>query len=312
MATTRISDANIFDSAQRTARLNRFELSRVQNQVATGKRLESSADDPGAAARIVGLRSALERVDQFDRNIDAGLTQLETAEGSLEDLTDVLIRIRELTVSADIEDGQFDLIREEVQQRFDQLVAIANTRLADRFLFGGFETETAPITQTGVFTDPAPIVAYNGDSGALFLQVDEGSQVQVNVTARELFLGSADGDDIADTGQVNIFDVVQDLINRLDDPATNGRPADSLADLDTAIDQVNEIRGRFGARANRLETGQAALESLRVVVEQQRSLVEDADLVEVITELQSREAAFQAALGVTARIIQPSLLDFLG
>jgi flagellar hook-associated protein 3 FlgL len=106
--------------------------------------------------------------------------------------------------------------------------------------------------------------------------------------------------------------VVQDLINRLDDPATNGQPVETLDELDAALDQVNRIVGRLGARSNRLETDASKIDSLRVVVERERSLLEDADLIEVITELQSRESTFQATLSVTARIIQPTLLDFLG
>jgi flagellar hook-associated protein 3 FlgL len=163
-----------------------------------------------------------------------------------------------------------------------------------------------------VFTDPAPIVAYGGDSGQILVQSDESSRVQVNVTARELFFGSTDNDDIADGPNVNIFSVVQDLINRLDDPATNGQPVETLDELDAALDQVNRIVGRLGARSNRLETDASKIDSLRVVVERERSLLEDADLIEVITELQSRESTFQATLSVTARIIQPTLLDFLG
>jgi flagellar hook-associated protein 3 FlgL len=310
--TTRISDSNIFADAVRFGRAARADLSRLQNQASSGKRLASAADDPTAASRVIGAKSALDQLEQFDRNITSGRTRLESSEAAISDLTDVLIRVRELAVSADVEDPQFDIIREEVQQRFAQILAVSNTRFGDGFLFSGFSTGTAPVTQTGQFGDPAPIVAFNGDGGAIFVQSDESSQVQVNVTARELFFGSTDADDLADAPNVNIFSVVQDLINRLDDPATNGRPVEVLDDLDAAIEQVNRIQGRLGSRSNRLQTDEARNESLRVVVERERSLLEDADLLEVITELQSKETTLQATLGVTARIIQPTLLDFLG
>jgi flagellar hook-associated protein 3 FlgL len=310
--TTRISDSNVFADALRFGRIARSDLSRLQNQAASGKRIFSVSDDPVGASRVIGLKSSLEQIEQFKRNISSAQTRLESSEAAISDLTDVLIRVRELAVSADIEQPQFDLLREEVEQRFAQILAISNTRFADGFLFSGFATSTAPVTQTGVFTDPAPIVAYGGDSGQILVQSDESSRVQVNVTARELFFGSTDNDDIADGPNVNIFSVVQDLINRLDDPATNGQPVETLDELDAALDQVNRIVGRLGARSNRLETDASKIDSLRVVVERERSLLEDADLIEVITELQSRESTFQATLSVTARIIQPTLLDFLG
>ena len=286
--TNRISDSNLFADALRFGRIARSDLSRLQNQAASGKRIFSASDDPVGASRVLGLKSSLEQIEQFKRNISSGQTRLESSETAISDLNDVLIRVRELAVSADIEQPQFDLLKEEVQQRFSQILAISNTRFGDGFLFSGFATGTAPVTQTGVFTDPAPIVAYNGDSGQILVQSDESSRTQVNVTARELFFGSTDNDDVADGPNVNIFSVVQDLINRLDDPTTNGQPTDVLDDLDAALDQVNRIEGRLGARSNRLETDASKIDSLRVVVERERSLLEDADLIEVVTELQSR------------------------
>jgi len=310
--TTRIADSIIFASATRGAQLQRSALNALQNQVVTGKRLNSVSDDPRGAARVLSLKSTLERIDQFERNIGLGKATLETTESALNDLGDVLIRVRELAVSADVEEEQFDLIAAEVEQRFSQILGIANTRVGDRFVFGGFVTDSAPVTQTGQFGDPAPIVAYNGDSGQIFVQADESSQVQLNVTARELFFGSTDGDDLADGPRVNIFDVVQDLVNRLRDPDTNGAPVEVLDELDAAIQQTSETLGSVGARANRLDSTVQQLQALRVVAEQERSFVEDADLIEVLTELQTRETALQATLAVSARILQPSLLDFLG
>lgn len=310
--TTRISDSNVFADALRFGRTARADLARLQNQAASGKRIFSVADDPVGASRVLGLKTSLEQIEQFKRNISSGQTRLESSEAAISDLTDVLIRVRELAVSADIEEPQFDLLREEVEQRFAQILSIANTRFGDGFLFSGFATGTAPVTQTGQFTDPAPIVGYNGDSGAIFIQSDDSSRTQVNVTARELFFGSTDTDDTADAPGVNIFSVVQDLINRLDDPTANGQPVEVLDELDAALEQVNRIEGRLGARSNRLQTDATKIDSLRVVAERERSLLEDADLIEVVTELQAKEATFQATLGITARIIQPTLLDFLG
>jgi len=308
----RIADSNIFSNAIRGSRINRSALNTLQNQIITGKRLNSLADDPRGSARVLGLKTTLDRLDQFERNIGLARATLETTEVTLRQVTNTLVRIRELAVSADVEDGQFPLIAEEIQQRFGELLATSNTRVGGRFIFGGFVTDSAPVSQTGVLTDPTSIVSYNGDSGQILVQADESSQVQINVTARELFFGSTDNDDLPDGARVNIFDTVQDLYNRLIDPATNGRPTDVLNDLDAAINQVNQVLGSSGARSNRLDSTIDQIQSLRVVVEQERSFIEDADLVEVITDLQSRETTLQATLSVTGRIIQPSLLNFLG
>jgi flagellar hook-associated protein 3 FlgL len=308
----RISDNNIFQNSIRSIRDNRVDLARLQEQITSGKRLASVSEDPGGASRIFALHENLDRIAQFQKNIEGARAQLDSTETALASVTNVLIRVRELAVSADVERGEFDQIQAEVENSFQELLGLANRKVGDRFLFGGFVTDTAPISQTGAFTDPAPIVSYAGDSGAILAQIDSGAQLQLNVTARELFLGSTDADDLADGTSVNIFSLVQDLRNRLADPTTNGEPADTLGDIDRALSQVSQIRGRIGARANRIESTADQLGALRISVDRERTSIEEVDLVQAITDLQSREATLQAALSVTGRVLQPSLLSFLG
>jgi flagellar hook-associated protein 3 FlgL len=310
---SRISDLHLFQSSVRSAQENRSALIRVQNQVSSGRTLHSAADDPGASARVLTLRENLERIAQFRRNISGARAQLDSTEDAIEGVTGVLTRLRVLAVSADQERPQFDRIRSEVTQLFGQMMTLANARIGDRYLFGGFATGSAPITQTGDFSDPAPIVAYGGDSGAIFAAIDSGgAQVQVNVTARELFLGSTDGDDVADGDFVNVFSLLQDFHNRLLDPVANGEPGAVLDDVDAALSQVSQMRSRIGGRANRLTAAEEQLSAVRTALERERSGLEDVDIVEAITELQQRETAYQTSIAVTARVLQPSLLDFLG
>ncbi|MFQ5513599.1 MAG: flagellar hook-associated protein FlgL [Myxococcota bacterium] len=316
----RVSESTIFDQALRSTRLNRFALHELQSKISSGKRVTSLGDDPGAATEILGLRRGLSRLEIFERNIQGARTNLEHSEAALSSLTDVLSRLRELAVSADIEEGEFDKIKPEVEQLFDEVLRIANTEIAGRFLFGGFDTQSLPFTKVGSFVDgvvntsspPEPYAQYGGDNGVLQIQIGESSTVDASVTGRVIFFGSNDGDDTPDTGRVDIFDVIRDLRNRLEDPTTVGPPADTTARLDSALDQVLAVRGRLGATLNRLDIAETQLANLKVSLETQRSAVEDLDLISAATELANRENTFQASLSVTARVIQPSLLNFLG
>lgn len=314
----RISDVTIFNDAIRHTRLNRFALSELQSAISSGKRLNSLADDPSSAAKVLGLRRAVARIDQFDRNSDSASSMLENTETALSTLTDVLIRLRELAVSADIEDAQFNQIKPEVEQLFSEVLRLANTRINGQYIFGGFVTDTPPFSQAGVFTDgnaALPTITSNGDNEAVMVQIGESaaSRIQVNVPGREVFFGALDTvDDVPDGGRVNIFDVVRDLRTALDNPGVPNRPVDLLPQLDQALNQVNQVRGRNGARLNRLEITSNQLSALQASIELQRSKLEDLDIISAISDLQSREATFQASLAVTARVIQPSLLTFLG
>lgn len=318
----RISDSTIFGTAIRQAQLNRFELTRLQSQVSTGKRVISVGDDPSAANQILGLRRTLSRIDQFKHNVDAARSSLEPVESALASLTDVLIRLRELAVSADIEQDQFDSIKVEVEQLFDEVLSLSNTRVSGRYMFAGFATDAPAFTRVGAFVDgvvdtsvpPEPYGRYDGDNGVLRIQVGEATTIDASVTGRVVFLGSNNGDDTPDGSNVDIFDVIRDFRNRLEDPAGQGPPADVVADLDAALNQVLLVVGTIGATSNRMDIAETQLQSLEITLSEQHSSLEGSttdDQIAITTELVQREHAFQTSLAVTARIIQPSLLNFL-
>lgn len=315
----RISDSTIFNTAVRNTRLNRFELSQLQAQLSSGKRINSVADDPGDAAEILGLRRGLVQIEQYQRNIDSSRAALEPVETALNSLTNALTRLRELAVSADIEEGEFDKIQPEVEELFDEILATANTRVNGRYIFAGFASDSAAFTKVGSFVDgvvdtsvpPEPYASYDGDNGVIQIQIGESSTVNASVTGRIIFFGSSDGDDTPDTGNVDIFDTIRDLRNRLVDPAGQGKPADLTAELDSALDQVLRVRGTVGATLNRVDMAESQLQSLEITLDTQRSALEDLDFISAASELASREQTFQATLAVTARVLQPTLLNFL-
>jgi flagellar hook-associated protein 3 FlgL len=314
----RVSDATIFLNAVRNARTSRFRLSEAQAQVSSGKRLISLGDDPSDAARVLRLRRIEARVEQFERNIDAARRRLEPTESALAGVSDVLTRLRELAVSVDIEDAtQRHAVQTEVEELFDELVRLGNTRTVDGFLFGGFRSGAAPFVKTGDFVpgvaDPAsPAIAYAGDANVVQIRVGEAAEIDAGVPGAAVFRGDADGNGAVDAGRVDVFALVRELRNRLQDPAALGRAADLVDELDVASTQVLEARGRIGASLNRLEATQNQLGGLAISLEAERGALEDVDLIQAATELASRERAYQASLAVTARVIQPSLLDFLG
>jgi flagellar hook-associated protein 3 FlgL len=313
----RISDSTIFLDAVRHNRMNRYRLSQLQNQVLSGRRITSLADDPGDAARVLGLRRDTARLEQFERSIGAARARLEPSESQLSSLSDLLARLRELAVASG--NGALaeerDKIQVEVEQRFDELFQIANARFGDGYLFSGYRTDLPAYTRGGDFTDGVvdavnPTATYNGDANVLEIQIGEASRIESSVAGSAIFAGDFDGDAATDAGRVNLFDVVREFRNRLLDPTT-GNPADMTGDLDLAIGQVLELRGRIGATLNRLDTTEDQLLTLGTSLETERAALEDIDVPEAATRLARYETTYQAALAVTARVIQPSLLDFL-
>lgn len=313
----RISDATIFLNAVRYNQMNRYRLSQVQDQIGSGRRINSLADDPGDAARVLGLRRDAARLQQFDRSIDAARARLEPSESQLASLSDLLIRLRELALAAGspATTEEHDKIQVEVEQRFDELFQIANTRFGDGYLFSGYRTDLPAFTRGGDFTDGLvdavnPTATYNGDANVLEIQIGEASRIEASVPGSAIFGGDFDGDSAIDTGRVNLFDMVREFRNRLLDPST-GDPKDMTGDLDLALNQVLEMRGRIGATLNRLDTTEQQITDLGLALETERMSLEDVDPIEANSRLAHYEYTYQASLAATARVIQPSLLDFL-
>src|SRR4051794_21947652 len=159
----RISTAGIHHSAL-TALLNQQSvLSNTQTQIASGKRVQTPADDPVAAVHIMELQRALAESDQFTQNADMAKGRLTLEEQSLADVGSLLQRVRDITVqgnNASVDPASRRMLATEVRSRLKELVDIANRRDANgEYLFSGYATQTQPFAQTG------GTIAYFGDQG---------------------------------------------------------------------------------------------------------------------------------------------------
>jgi len=243
---------------------------------------------------------------------------MRRADGALGEVQNVLARARELALQgasgSDAQDpATRRILAEEVAGLFDQLLAQANTKGSEGYLFAGFASDTVPFAASGPFgsAPPAPTVAFGADPSEVEVEIDEGVRVATTLDGRATFMGDSDGDGAPDAGREDLFDTLGDLWAALmsnDGAAT----AATLDRLDSATTQVSAARTRLAASAQRTEAARQAVRDRGVEFERQLSNVQDADTVSVLSELVSRETALQAALQAAARLMQPSLLDFLG
>jgi len=182
----RLSTVQIFQQGVNAILDRQFELNQTQQQIASGKRVSTPADDPVAAVQILDISEDLKRVDQFQRNGSLAETQLTRAETTLADVGNVLQRVRELVVQANNatqDAGARRAIAAEVEQRLEELVDLANTRDAnDEYIFAGFQSRSRPFEQSG------NQVVYRGDDGQRFLQVGADAQVAVREPGSGVFV----------------------------------------------------------------------------------------------------------------------------
>lgn len=163
---------------------NRNDLNKLQNQAATQKRVVTPSDDPVAATRVLKQRSEIQGIDQYLKNITSAKNFLEYSEQSLGELSDLLIRAKELALGqagdAASSAETRAVVATEIQQLFHQAVHVGNRKLGDRFLFGGFKTTEAPFTPEG---------QYVGDHGEMRIPINKEAKVAINVPGSSIFLG---------------------------------------------------------------------------------------------------------------------------
>lgn len=185
----RVTDKMVQNQVAKNIQRNRSELTQLQNQAATGKKVTTPSDDPVAAAKILVNRTDLKTAEQLEKNILEARMFLDTTEATLAQMTDAIIRAKELAMqgaSDTVGESQRAMIGSEVGQIFNSVLEMSNRRFGDRYLFGGYKTDTAPFNKEG---------QYLGDDGEIKIQNQQGNFVPMNLTGDRVFLGRAIGSD---------------------------------------------------------------------------------------------------------------------
>jgi flagellar hook-associated protein 3 FlgL len=294
----RVTSAMVVRSTLRDLSQSLGRLEHTQARRSSGRQLIAASDDPTAASDAMGLRRLLRRNEHYARSSLDARGWLDAADVSLTSGMDRLLRVKEIAVRAANSGGLSDPLARnamamEVSAVRAEMIALANTRVGDRSLFGG--------TAAGAAYSAAGV--YLGDAGDVVRDVAPETSLTVNLHGPEIF-GVAGGP----VGSLfEVLDRMAAAIVAGDDAAL----AVEHANFDVAVERMSSATVEVGAKANRLSeiVDRAGDEEgrLRALLTE----VEDVDVVEALVTAKAQENAYQAALQTAAKIIPPSLLDFL-
>jgi flagellar hook-associated protein 3 FlgL len=299
----RITQQMITNQVNGNLSKNIEKLTKTQSLISSGKRITQASDDPVGMAKVLDYRKTLDAIDQYGRNISQAQSSLEAGEFTLSDISDLLTRAKELALSqatgtASPETRQD--VAAEVRQIRDQLIQLANTKQGDRYMFGGRKTDAPPYDPDVPPYDPLnPQPTFQGDDGAVNVVLGDGVTMDMAVDGKQAF---NDG--------VDPVVVLTKLIDGLD---TNDQTAisDQLDPLDQSLTQITNERADVGARLNRLDSTESHWADFKINIQKMLSDTEDLDVTKAAMDLTAQQTAYQASLSSTAKIIQPSLLDYL-
>jgi flagellar hook-associated protein 3 FlgL len=180
----RVADKMMYAQGQAGINRNRGEQMNLQSQVASMKRITKPSDDPVAATKVLGTRVDIAAFEQYQKNASMAKGFLEFSDQSLGELTDILVRLKELAISQANEAGSNSVSRAtsaiEVEQIFNSALQIGNRKFGDRYIFGGFRTNAAPFDPQG---------SYLGDHGEMKIEYNKDAYVPMNVAGSKVFLG---------------------------------------------------------------------------------------------------------------------------
>jgi flagellar hook-associated protein 3 FlgL len=277
-----------------------------QEQIATQKRINRPSDDPAGMARVLDGRSTLAAIDQYGQNIEQGKTRLELNEQTLDQVDDLVKQARQLAEAnsgADVTADQRAVAADNVKGIYDQVMQLANSRSGGRYMFAGYQTDTAPFTRDANFN-----AAYHGDDGSFQIPIADNIKISVDADGRNYFQDAANGG-------VNIFDQLRDLISGLQDPDLTAGTAQIQAavdPLDAAHVQITSKRAEGAPKLYRLEASQQYWTNFKTTVQDAIGRDEEADTVKAAVELNSLQTAYETSMAAAAKIIKRGLVDFLG
>ncbi len=272
-------------------------MDQLQNQLSSGYRISRPSDDPAGIQNAMRLRSNISNVEQWKNNADEALSYMNSTDSTLGDVTSMLQRVRELTVqgaNGTLSGNDRKNIEVEVDELSKHLQMIANTQIGSKYIFSGTATNQKLVSSGGTM---------QGNNQEVMFEVGNNLSLPISVNGHKLFGDSTD----IPSGIFTTLSALSDALKNNDSTGIN----DALGNIDKNIDNVIALRADLGARTNRMTALREQLDTTSINLQTNLSSIQDVDIARTITEFTNSQNVYKAALSVGAKIIQPSLVDFM-
>jgi flagellar hook-associated protein 3 FlgL len=306
----RVTNANAFDRSVANLQRRQQQLTDAQEQLTSGKRVQKASDDPADAARAERALAAQARADAQLRALDASRNAMQLTESTLGQAGELLQQVREHLVAAgngSYTDKDRQTLAEAIRGLRDDLLSLANrSDGAGRFLFGGQGADRPPLV------DGPGGVTYDAAAGSL--QAAAGEATPLSTDGRAVWLQAPDPS--SPGASLSAFDVLDQAVGELLTPGrTPAQVAQTVRDGLGRVDALSENLGRWRARSgetlNRIEAIGQRLTQTRLDAQTERSDAEDLDMIQAISEFQTRQSGYDAALKTYSTVQRMSLFDYL-
>lgn len=312
---------------------NQGYMKKLNDQLTSGKEIRRPSDNPFKVARSMQLHRDIGANVQYNENIKDTTNWLDTTDTALEQLGNSFQRFRELMVSAGnaaYGSDEKKAIKDEMNEKINEISQILNTSFDGKYIFGGTKGSSKPVGSNKDIATGNNFIYLSGKNGEnleldnldpevenqinminkkLSVEVSQGVTMDYSVSATDILLfKDKNGAD------VNVINLLKEITNNVasDDPKDSQKVTnENLKVMDEAMSNLLKIRAEVGSKQNRMESAGNQNEEQNFNLKDILSQTEDIDFAEKNIQATVAQSVYMASLQVSAKIIQPSLLDFL-
>ena len=290
---TRVSNQMTALQSQQHLQAGSVRLAQAQERATSLDKLSRPSDDPTATAEALRVKSLQSAHAQHTRNVADGDGWLSTTDSALIAADSLMAKVRELTLqgaNGSLSPNAKEAVAVELEGLKADLLGVANTSINGRSVFAGTSDAGVAFRADYSWTGTA------------------GSSVTRRIGPETTVAVDSDGSAAFGTGASSVFALIDDIATSL---RTGGDVASHLTTVDARVSGLRSVQSDMGARHAQLLRAEDTLMDTKVTLEAQRAGLEDLDLGQAVLDLQLQNNSYQAALQVTAKVLQVSLMDFL-
>ncbi len=284
--------------------LNRItgDIQGIQQRIATGRNILKTSDNPAVGAKISFTKDQKILLERFNANIDRAQNRLSQAESAIGTGVNILQRVYELAVQARNDTnnaGDRKVIAMEVRNLRDQVLSLANSRDTNgQYIFAGYKVDSKPF----VANEDGDIL-HAGDRGVHALQISDNQRISTSLDGADVFL-RVPGDETVET----VFSSLDSMIESLE----RGEMEDADVDnVNNALEHFSLQQTKLGSQMNRAELQRGVNEKRLLLMNEEISNLEDADIAKLVTDLQAKLVSRNAAQQTFIKIAQDNLFNYI-
>lgn len=289
------------------------KMSTYMAQIASGKSFQRPSENPYDAIRSMDVRTKIQRIEQYESNLYSARELILELETGLDGIKDSVATVRDnitLAINGTYTPEDRQIMAQTVDNMRDNIIGILNKDFGGRYIFGGHNTSTPPLVDTGaqvLYNDVDILTMTNGEytqfeGEDISLALGKGSDIDVSMPAVTITGHGAD----------NLINLLDEISTVLKDSTSSGEDLSPLlGKIDDKYQNILNSITSLGSKTVRLDIVETQIDDTKYNLDKLQTEIEGVEIEKAITDYKTAEMAYNAALAAGAQIIQPTLLDFL-